>query len=82
MKTVNKDIEVIAYFSANKEPIPLKFKLDDKSVAVDKIISKEKQKRAGEDMFVFECQSEINGEIKRYVLKYVVSKCKWYLFKI
>ncbi len=81
MKTLNTKIEVIAYFPYEKQPLPLKFKMNGKSIPIDKIISAEKQMRAGEEMFVFECQSEIDNDVKRYVLKYSISKCTWYLFK-
>jgi len=33
-------------------------------------------------MLIFTCQSVINGLEKRYEIKYELSTCKWFLYKM
>jgi hypothetical protein len=87
MKIVAKVIEVIAWFKENGEIRPLKFRMSDgqsltKVIKIDQIIAVDKEKYAGNVMYLFQCQSEIEGELKRFEIKYEVETCKWILFKI
>ena len=51
-------------------------------VKVDRIVTRSEEKIAGNRMIIFRCQSEIDGLLKLFELKYELSTCKWYLFKI
>lgn len=87
MKVVAKQIEVVAWFEKNGVPHPVRFRLqkDDESystVPIDKIITTEKEKLAGNYMMVYTCQSEIKGVQRTFVIKYELSTMKWILFKI
>lgn len=86
MKIVAKSIDVIASFIKDKKPIPIRFRLieDEKNIVinVDKIISIDKEKLAGQNIYVYKCQSVIDNIQKPYELKYDIEKCKWILFKI
>ncbi|SMC29583.1 hypothetical protein SAMN02745134_03945 [Clostridium acidisoli DSM 12555] len=87
MKVVAKPIEVISYTDDKGELRPIRFRLqmDDESVKVikiDKIIVKNIEKLAGNPMFVFQCQSLIDGIQKQFEIKYELQTCKWILFKI
>ncbi|MHC1682240.1 MAG: hypothetical protein AB6733_04745 [Clostridiaceae bacterium] len=87
MKVVAKPIEMIAYFTKEGEPHPIKFRLtkeDDQNfiIKVDKILFKEKERIAGNDVLVYRCQSVINSMDKVFELKYDLKNCKWVLFKI
>ena len=87
MKIVAKVIEVIAWFKENGDIRPLKFRMSDeqskiKVVKIDQIIAVDKEKYAGNIMYLFKCQSKIDGELKRFEIKYEVETCKWILFKI
>jgi hypothetical protein len=53
-----------------------------KVIKIDQIIAVDKEKYAGNVMYLFQCQSEIEGELKRFEIKYEVETCKWILFKI
>jgi hypothetical protein len=87
MKVIAKDIEMIAWFTEDGTPTPLRFKIrsEDESVnviKVDRVLFKEKEKLAGNLMMVFRCQSVINNIDRIYELKYELSTCKWMLYKM
>lgn len=87
MKILMKPIEMIAWFTEQGAPTPVKYRttLEDKSkvsIKVDKIITKDEEKLAGNRMIIFKCQSIINGTEKAYELKYEINTCKWFLYKM
>jgi len=88
MKIVKIPIEMIACFSKNGIPHPLKFKMSQNAdsppliIKVDMIIHRESEKLAGNKMYSFRCQSLIDDSLKVYELKYELSTCKWFLYKI
>lgn len=87
MKVVAKQIEMIAWTDEKGNINPIRFKItkEDGSnsvVKIDKVISKETEKLAGNLMLVFKCQSVVNGADKLYEIKYELSTCRWILFKI
>lgn len=87
MKVVNMPIEMIAWFTDAGNINPIKFRVlsqgkQNKTVKVDKIITKSQEKLAGNRMTVFQCQSIIDGVERKYEVKYEIDTCKWVLFKI
>ena len=88
MKIVAKPIKTMVVFEyEGKTPIPYKFKLqrDDGSeqlIKIDKRIDSYRQKIAGIETVIYECQSVIDGIEKSYKLKYILSDCKWQLYAI
>lgn len=42
----------------------------------------EETKVAGIKAFVYLCQSEVDGVAKLYELKYLISDCRWELYKM
>ena len=87
MKILMQPIEMIAWFTLEGVPNPIRYKMasDDASnivIKVDRVVTRSEEKLAGNRMFIFRCQSEINGLLKLYELKYELSTCKWYLHKI
>ncbi|MCK9443638.1 MAG: hypothetical protein M0Q14_03790 [Tissierellaceae bacterium] len=82
-----KPIEMIAWFSKDKYPIPLRYRIVDenmenKVIKVDKILFKEEEKIAGNRMILYRCESIIENTQRIFELKYEISTCKWFLFKI
>jgi hypothetical protein len=82
-----KPIEMIAWFTTEKKPIPLRYRLVDendtyKVIKVDRILFAEEEKIAGNRMILYRCQSIIHNTQKIYELKYEIDTCKWFLFKI
>lgn len=87
MKVLAKPVDMVCWFEKTGRPHPVRFKLarEDESEAVikvNKIISVDKERLAGNDMFVFKCQSVINNTVRHFELKYELSSCKWILFKM
>ena len=87
MKVVAKPIEMIAWTDEKGNINPVRFKLtkadgSNSVVKIDKVITKETEKLAGNYMQVFKCQSVVNGAEKLYEIKYEIGTCKWILFKI
>jgi len=87
VKVVMKPIEIIAWFTQEGMPKPLKFRIkDDKesnmTVKVGRIIDLKEEKLVGNKMLVFTCESVIRNIEKIYEIKYELSTCKWFLFKI
>jgi hypothetical protein len=85
MKVVAKQIDMVAWF--DKDGIhPTRFKIVGKDgdvvVKIGRVIKKDKEKLAGNQMLVFTCESEINGQLKPYEIKYDINTMKWILFKI
>ncbi len=86
LKVVAKPIDMIAVFTKDGIPTPVRFKYceDDIStvIKVDRVILRETEKFAGNNMVIFRCQSTIGDMQKIYELKYELATCKWILFKI
>ena len=67
--------------------VPVKFRMqkNDESwvvIKVDRVITKELEKLAGNKMWVFTCESIVGDMQRVYQLKYELDTCKWMLFKI
>ncbi|MEG0774597.1 hypothetical protein [Clostridium sp.] len=87
MKIVAKPISMVAWFDSKGVPHPVRFRIEEESqeevvIKIGRVITKEKEKLAGNHMLIFNCQSIIKGVEKPYQLKYELSTCKWILFKI
>lgn len=82
-----KPIEMIAWFTKDGYPIPLRYRLmdeDEKNIVikVNKVLFKNEEKIAGNRMLLYRCESIINNTIKIFELKYEIATCKWFLFKM
>ncbi len=87
MKTMMKEIEMIAYFTKEGVPMPIKYRISDEQgdlqvVIVDKVVWQRQDKRAGNLMITYACQSFFCGVERLYELRYEASSFKWYLHKI
>lgn len=87
MKVLMKPIKMIAWFDEDGTLTPVRYNvsLDDESavtIRINRIIQKKEEKLAGNRMLVFTCQSIVNDMERLYELKYELSTCKWYLFKM
>lgn len=88
MKIVAKPVEMIAYFEEDGGAIrPIRFRMEEEdarrtTIKVDQVLCVEREKLAGHPMFVYRCQSEIDGAQRLFELKYDIEACKWMLFKI
>lgn len=87
MKILAKPVEMIAYFTKEGEPQPIKFRLTKEDevnfiIKVDKILFKDKERIAGNDVLIYRCQSIINSIDRIFELKYDLKSCQWVLFKM
>lgn len=87
MKVIAKPIDMVAWFTKDGNPNPVRFRFekDDESfetIKIDKIMYRSVEKLAGNNMLVYRCQSQINGTVRTYEIKYELSTCKWILFKM
>lgn len=87
MKVLAIPVDMVCWFEKTGMPHPVRFKVTGKDesetvIKVDKVITKDKEKLAGNDMLVFKCQSVINNTVKPFELKYELRTCKWILFKM
>ena len=87
MKVLAIPIDMVCWFEKTGIPHPVRFKVarEGKSEAVikvDKVLTVDKEKLAGNDMLIFKCQSVINNAARLFELKYELRTCKWILFKM
>jgi hypothetical protein len=81
MKIVAKSIEVVSWTDkiGNIHPVRFKITNEDESISVikiNKVITIDKEKLAGNFMLVYKCQSVINGAEKLFEIKYELSSCR------
>ena len=87
MKIYAKPIEMISYTKLNGEINPIRFRLqlEDESVKVikvEKVLIRDIEKLAGNNMMIFKCKSIINNVEKLFEIKYELNTCKWMFFKM
>ena len=87
MKLIRRPVDAIVVFKGSGKPLPYKFRYTDASgssreVYVQKILTASQEKQAGVPVFVYDCQSNIDGWERRYQLKYFIPECRWELYKI
>jgi len=87
MKVLMRSVDMICCTSKDGVITPIKFRIADeekeyKIIRIDKILSRDEEKLAGNRMLVFKVQSVINNSEWRFEMKYEFSTCKWFLYKI
>ena len=87
MKILMRPVDMIFYTTKDGAVIPIKFRISDdqnksRVIRIDRIISRKEEKLAGNRMLVFTVQSIINGTECLYEMKYEISTCKWFLYKM
>lgn len=78
MKLLNHPVDMIAVFDSRGKIMPFKFKYENKTVKVERIVKYYQEKLAGNERIVFVCLH--NGK-DMYELKYELDSHKWFLFK-
>ncbi|EHQ91248.1 hypothetical protein [Desulfosporosinus youngiae] len=86
MKVLMKPVEMVARFSQDGTPRPVKYRVTLKDepvvIQVDKVLFRTEETLAGNRRILYRCQSEINGVLRLFELKYELSTCRWFLFKL
>lgn len=87
MKKIQRNIDVVCTFFAGKAPVPHRFRLRDRYdnlhvLKVGKILSTEKEKINGDDVWTYKCQGMIGNQERIYVIRFNINKAGWQLVKI
>ena len=87
MKVISRTIDTIVVFRGGSKPLPYKFRYTDstgqsREVLVGRIFLAQQEKAGGIPMFIYDCQSVIDGKERRYQLKYRIPDCRWELYKM
>ena len=82
-----QSVDMICWTTKDGVISPIKFRISDsqkenKVIRIDRVISRKEEKLAGNRMMVFTVQSTINDTVCLYGIKYEMSTCKWFLYKI
>lgn len=74
---------MIAWFDIPGTPRPIRFRHRGNIIKVEMIVRLSEEKLAGNRIIkVYDCQSEIQGQMKQFQLKYELNTCKWFLYKV
>ena len=87
MKVRMEEIETITYFNKEKHPQPIRFRIEVEGgqrqvVFIDRICYIKEDKRAGNIVFLYDCQGFFHGLVRPFQLLYDIKTCKWFLYKI
>ncbi|WP_206812981.1 hypothetical protein [Paradesulfitobacterium ferrireducens] len=82
MKILMKPIEMIAWFNCDGLLRPIRFRVDGEVIRVEQVCHITEEKLAGNKMKIYRCQSEIEGQLRPFELKYEVQTSRWFLFKM
>ena len=87
MKVLMKSVDMICFNSSEGVITPIKFRYregdqEPKVIRIERIIDRKEERIAGNRMLVFTVQSIINGTECLYEMKYEISTCKWFLYKM
>lgn len=82
MKIIFEPVEMVAKFDTLGNPTPARFIYYGKVIDVEQVVSVAEEKLAGNRMKLFVCQSEIDGRMTRFELKYELQTMKWILWKM
>jgi hypothetical protein len=87
MKVIAKHIDMVAWFSKEGIPEPVRFKITNKDdtesvIKINSIIQRSEERLAGNNMLIFLCQGVVADKERQFEIKYEINTCKWMLFKI
>jgi hypothetical protein len=87
MKILMKPVDMICCTDKDGTLTPIKFRITDENkeyriIRIDRILSRKEEKLAGNRMLIFTVQGVINGNECLFEMKYEISTCKWFLYKI
>lgn len=78
MKILNEPIKVLAVFNTDGKIEPVKFRLEDKVVKIEKILKIYEENIVGNNRIVFVC---LHSGKDIFELKYELDSKTWFLFK-
>jgi len=87
MKIIAKAISMVSWTDESGVITPVRFRIENEdeslsTIKIDKVITMDREKLAGNHMLVYKCQSVIKGSERPYELKCEISSGKWILWKL
>lgn len=82
MKVIMAPVEMVARFDIHGNPEPARFAYGGKVIDVEQILEVREEKLAGNRMKIYSCQSDIDGKLTRYDIKFELQTMKWFLYKM
>ncbi|KUO73240.1 MAG: hypothetical protein APF77_12460 [Clostridia bacterium BRH_c25] len=78
-------VKMRADFDVDGKPVPLKFRYVTEEeemavVKVDRITKRDMNNHCGNKMLVLKCESDEDGVVKTYELRFEVNTCLWFLY--
>lgn len=82
MKVVAKPVEMLLWVDDKGTLHPVKFRCEGTVIKIDRVISMDVNRLAGNSTLVFTCQGIINQQDRVFEVRYELRTCRWTLFKI
>lgn len=87
MKVVAKPVDIVVWTDKSGKINPVRLRITAEGEAetvikIDRIITCDLERINGNKMYLYKCQSCINGVERTFELKYELATCKWILWKI
>ncbi|MFO7637384.1 MAG: hypothetical protein R6W96_08755 [Clostridia bacterium] len=87
MKVLMRSVDMICVNTREGVITPVKFRMTDSRgdthiVRVQKVLDQKEEKLAGNRMIVFRVQSQVFNQERVYEMKYEISTCKWFIYKM
>lgn len=87
MKTLAKAIEMISWTEESGRIHPVRFKIESATgeklvYAILRVHTMELDRIAGNKLYRFICEIELNQTLRLCELRYEIETCRWYLFKL
>lgn len=87
MKVIAKPIEMLAWFTSDGVPHPVKFKITNKDetesiIKINRIMNTSEERLAGNRMIIYNCLGDVEDKERPFEIKFELGTCKWILFKV
>lgn len=81
-----KPVDMIAYFSTDGSPRPMRFRVKDKNgeyvaINIDRVLTKSEEKVGRKKWLLFRCECIVNEQKRQAEFKYENGTCRWLLYK-
>ena len=87
MRTIQRNIDVIATFRTGEPPEPHRFRVRDRydnihEMKIGRILRIDREKVLGDDIWTYRCQGMVGNLERIYEIQYNIPHARWQLVKI
>lgn len=87
MKTVMKPVDMIAYFTIDELPRPMRFRVKAENgeylaFNIERVLTRTEEKAGRELSLIYKCECTINHRKRVVEFKYESASCRWTLTKL